>query len=66
MDCKSPKGCIREGARLEIISNVEVWFKFLDNRNLIAHTYNERLADRVYHQAVKFPKEIDKLLNEIS
>ncbi len=64
-DCNSPKNCIREGARLEIIDNPEDWFEFLDNRNLISHTYNEKLAEKVYKKAVKFPKEIDNLLNKI-
>ena len=68
LDCKSPKNpknCIREGARLEIIDNPEVWFEFLDRRNLIAHTYNEKMADKVYKKALKFPREVDKLLEQI-
>jgi nucleotidyltransferase substrate binding protein (TIGR01987 family) len=65
-DCKSPKNCIREAGRLEIIENVERWFKFLDKRNLITHTYNEKIADRIYRQALKFPQEIDNLLKKIS
>lgn len=66
LDCKSPKGCIREGGRLELIENVEKWFKFLDNRNLIAHTYNEKLADKVYRKARKFPQEINNLLKNLT
>ncbi len=65
LDCKSPKNCIREGGRLELIENVEKWFKFLDNRNLIAHTYNEKLANKVYRKALKFPQEIDGLLESL-
>jgi len=64
-DCKSPKSCIREGARLEIIDNPEDWFEFLRQRNLVAHTYNEKMADRIYKTALKFPKEVDKLLQRI-
>ena len=64
-DCKSPKNCIREAARLEIIDNLENWFEFLDKRNLIAHTYNESLANEVYKSAISFPSEIDKLLKKI-
>ena len=64
-DCISPKNCIREGARLEIIDGVEKWFEFLDNRNLIAHTYNEEIADKIYNQAIKFPKEVNTLLKKI-
>lgn len=64
-NCISPKNCIREGARLEIIDGVEKWFEFLDNRNLIAYTYNEEIADKIYNQAIKFPKEVNTLLKKI-
>lgn len=64
-DCNSPKSCIREGARLEIIDNPEIWFEYLKARNLIAHTYNEKMADKIYKKALSFPKEIDKLLNNL-
>ena len=64
-DCISPKNCIRESARLEIIDNPEDWFEFLKARNFIAHTYNEKLADKVYRQALKFPKKIDDLLKKL-
>jgi len=64
-ECNSPKSCIREGARLEIIDNPEDWFEYLKARNFIAHTYNEKLAAKVYKKAVKFPKEVDNLLNKI-
>jgi len=65
LDCKSPKNCLREAGRLEIIDDVEKWFKFLDNRNLIAHTYNEEIADKIYQQAIQFPPEVDSLLKKI-
>ena len=64
-DCKSPKNCIREGARLEIVQDPESWFEYLKFRNLIVHTYNEKIADRIYQEAVKFPGEVDKLLKKI-
>ena len=65
-DCKSPKSCIREGARLEIIDNPEKWFEFLKARNLVAHTYNEKLSDKIYQTALKFPQEVDQLLKKIT
>lgn len=64
-DCNSPKNCIREGAKLEVINNPEDWIEYLKARNLIAHTYNEKMADKIYRQAVKFPREIDELLKNI-
>jgi len=64
-DCKSPKSCFREAARLELIDDPQRWFDYLRARNLIAHTYNEKLADRIYRKACKFPKELDDLLKKI-
>ena len=64
-ECLSPKNCIREAARLEIIDNPEDWIEYLKARNLTAHTYNEKMADKIYHQARKFPKEVEKLLERI-
>ena len=58
-DCNSPKNCIREGAKIGIIDNPRDWFGFLDARNLVVHTYNEELADKIYKGIKKFPKEID-------
>lgn len=65
-DCKSPKNCIREGARLDLIDNPEKWFEFLNNRNLIAYTYNEKIANTVYRKAIKFSQNLDKFLQNIT
>ncbi len=66
IDCKSPKSSIREAAKLDIIDNLEKWFEFLDNRNLIAHTYDEKTANSIYRKALKFPQAVDQFLKEIS
>jgi nucleotidyltransferase substrate binding protein (TIGR01987 family) len=62
LDCKSPKNCFRTAAEIDLIKNPKVWFEYLEARNLVAHTYNERLADKVYRQAIKFCAEVDNLL----
>lgn len=64
-DCKSPKSCFREAAKIDLIGNPEKWFEYLEKRNLIDHTYNEQLADQVYQKAVDFPKDVDKLLKDL-
>lgn len=64
-DCKSPKNCFREAAKMDLIENPEAWFEYLEARNLIAHTYNEQIANRVYGKAIDFPKEIDEVLKMI-
>ena len=47
------------------MTNLEDWFACLEARNLIAHTYNEELANKVYQQAVRFPLEVGKLLKNV-
>jgi nucleotidyltransferase substrate binding protein (TIGR01987 family) len=66
LDCKSPRNCFRIAADLEIISDPVVWLEFLEARNLIAHTYNEKLANRVYKKAIQFPIAIDGLLKALA
>ncbi len=69
IDCKSPRNCIREAGRLDLIEDVkgiERWFDFLDNRNLISHSYNEELADRIYKKAVEFSKEVSILIGKLT
>ena len=66
LDCKSPKNCIREAGRLEIINSPEDWFGYLEARNLITHTYSQKMADRIYKKALSFPQEVDRLLEQIA
>ena len=65
LECFGPNNCIREAARIKLIDNPGQWIGFLKARNLIAHTYNEKLADKIYRKACKFPEEIDGLLKRI-
>ena len=65
LECKSPKNCFRVGAELALIKEPKIWFEYMEARNLVAHTYNEKLANKVYRQAIKFPLEIDSLLKGI-
>lgn len=65
LDCLSPKSCIREAARLGLIANPKTWLEFLEARNLIAHTYNQRVANKIYKKALKFPQEVENLLKNL-
>jgi len=49
-----------------MIKDPKKWFDYLKARNLVAHTYNQKIADNIYRQALKFPKEIENLLEKIS
>lgn len=65
LECRSPRNCFRTAAQLNLIKDPLTWFEYLESRNLIAHTYNEKLANQVYKQAIKFPKDVCALLKKI-
>jgi nucleotidyltransferase substrate binding protein (TIGR01987 family) len=63
--CKSPKDCFRRAADYGLIKSPEPWFKFLEERNLVSHTYSEKIANKVYKKATTFPKYARSLLKEL-
>ena len=50
IECRSPKGCIREFFTAGYISEDETsrLLAMIDDRNLASHTYHEALADEIY------------------
>jgi len=61
----SPKDSIRVAAQLGLIENVEMWFDFLDARNMSSHIYDEKMAEVVYQQAKKFLPEVERLIEKL-
>jgi len=61
----SVKGILREAAKKNLISNLELWFKFQESRNLTSHTYNEITAEEVYKTAVQLPNEAHYVLTQL-
>lgn len=50
----APRAVIREMASQGLISNPDLWFAFLEARNLSSHTYREEIAEKVYAPAKDF------------
>ncbi|MGL4346279.1 MAG: nucleotidyltransferase substrate binding protein [Cellulosilyticaceae bacterium] len=44
LDVKTPRSTIQTGFQIGLISNGHAWIDALEKRNLMAHTYNESLA----------------------
>ncbi len=42
--CRSPRSCIKEGAKMGLLVDGELLLDMLADRNRIAHIYNERMA----------------------
>lgn len=65
IECRSPRDCFRQAADYGLIDNPRSWFDYLEARNLIAHTYNVKTADKVYKTAARFYKSAKKLLDKL-
>ena len=58
----APKDVVREMAAGAYVSDVEIWLRSIDMRNLSSHTYKEDLAETVYAFAKLFLPELQKLI----
>ena len=64
IECRSPRDCFRRAADYGLIEDPQSWFSYLESRNLIAHTYNEKTADKIYKEIAPFFKSAEKLLEK--
>ncbi|CFW93048.1 Putative Nucleotidyltransferase substrate binding protein [endosymbiont DhMRE of Dentiscutata heterogama] len=56
----------REAARLKLLEDDEVWFTYIQKRNITVHAYQpEILNDLFSNTAKEFLKNLDYLLNQI-
>ena len=59
------KTIIRDSANLGIIDSPENWFKFLEDRNITAHTYKESEVRSIYKDVKDFPPLVQNLLDKV-
>ena len=50
----SIKDVFRFAAQYELIDSPEIWFEFLEQRNLTSHTYDEEIAEELIQIFPKF------------
>ena len=65
IDRMSFKDLLRTAAEKGIISDVEQWLVYRDQRNLTSHTYDEDEARNVYETALVFLKDAEVLLSNL-
>ncbi|MBU4485086.1 nucleotidyltransferase substrate binding protein [bacterium] len=61
----SPKPIIRDAQEEGLIESAELWFGFLEARNLSTHIYDQAEADFVFGVLKDFPPYVEKLLQKI-
>lgn len=65
IDRLSFKDLLRTAAEKGIISDVEQWLVYRDQRNITSHTYDEDEAKSVYETALIFLKDAEVLLSNL-
>ncbi len=65
VDAYGIRTVIREAARIGIIDDPVVWFKFLEHRNISTHTYKEDEVRSIYKDIKDFPPLVKSLLAKI-
>jgi nucleotidyltransferase substrate binding protein (TIGR01987 family) len=64
-EAHSPKETFRMAALEGFIRDPEIWFDFLQKRNLTVHTYNPSEAEQVIAICPSFSKEVKNFLQAI-
>ena len=61
--CRSPKECLKEAFKFGLIEDDPRWIEMLEDRNLTAHTYDEKTAEDVYARLFNYFEPL-KILKE--
>lgn len=56
---------IREMARENLIDDPEKWFEFIVARNQTSHTYDDKVAEKVFATVTRFVPEARRLLQNL-
>jgi len=62
----APKAVLREAAAQGLVANLDIWFDFIEARNLTSLIYNEDVAKRVFETVKHFYPEALKLLTKLN
>jgi len=66
VNVETPRDTFREAAKLNLIADAEVWFSYLEKRNITVHTYQKEILDDLFSNTAKdFLKDLDYLLKQL-
>lgn len=62
IDCYSPRNCIKEAFKANIISDDEIFLDMLEDRNLSSHVYDQKTSEEIF-QRIKnvYVQSLEKL-----
>ncbi len=50
IDCYSPRNCIKEAFKANIISDDEIFLDMLEDRNLSSHVYDQKTSEEIFQR----------------
>lgn len=63
--CGSPRDCFSQAFSYGIIKDNPLWIKMIEDRNLTVHTYEEELAEGIYHNLKDYLSLFKELLENL-
>ncbi len=64
VEASFPREVLKQAFRYDLIEDGEIWLQMLSKRNLLAHTYDERLAKEAYDLITsEYYAHMQKLVN---
>jgi nucleotidyltransferase substrate binding protein (TIGR01987 family) len=62
--CNSPKSCLKEAYKLNLIDNEEIWLNMLKDRNLSTHIYDFETSRDIFKKIKElYIFELEKIIN---
>ncbi len=62
----SPRQVFKEAYALSFIDSDELFIEMLHSRNLLSHTYNEELANDIYHKCPSYLSAMQEVLKKLT
>lgn len=66
VQCKTPKECLKEAFRIDLMEDGEIFLDMLEDRNRTLHIYNKKESEKIF-QRIKndYLAHIEKILNKL-
>jgi len=61
----SPRESFRVAADLKLVSDVEEWFEYLEERNKTTHIYDAKMAQDIFSKIPRFVQMVEQLLSSL-
>ncbi|MBI5306640.1 nucleotidyltransferase substrate binding protein [Candidatus Wolfebacteria bacterium] len=63
--CRSPKKCMKEAFKFGLIKDDSAWLNMIEDRNLTAHTYKEKIAEAIFSRLSNYLEKFKELENSL-